>query len=459
MSSMRPASSAIGMKTPGGSSPRVGWSHRTSASTATTVSVRVSTIGWYARRSSSWSQARRRSAATSTRTTAASCWRDSKSSKRFLPRDFAVYIARSASRRICSLVERRPPNAIPMLTVETTSRPPMRDRTSERVPDALGELTGGVGIGHVLEQDRELVTAEPRRRVAGAQAAAEALGRRHEEPVTGFVAERVVHGLEVVDVEEQDREALGAALRPLGRVLHAVAEPCLVRQAGELVVERPVHELVLEALALGEVAEAPDPADHAPVDPLRDREALEHAAVAEVEHVVALGVRAARRAPRPCGGTPRDRRAGRARTVSARSSSRCGEDGVVQVPHLGEPSVEARDVPVGVDHEDAVGGRVERGVQQRRARRGARSRPRPARSRRGPTPRTRRRWVVEQVHDRELERDARRRARARGTSDGRGRDGAARRRAAGRSQTRSWSSSTTSAVQRRPRARPPGRCR
>ena len=160
MSSMRPASSAIGMKTPGGSRPRVGWSHRTSASTATTESVRVSTIGWYASRSSSCSQARRRSAATSTRTTAASCWRDSKSSKRFLPRDLAVYIARSASRRICSLVERRPPNAMPMLTVDTTSRPPIAigRRNASRMRSASWHAVSG--SDDVLEQDRELVAAE-----------------------------------------------------------------------------------------------------------------------------------------------------------------------------------------------------------------------------------------------------------------------------------------------------------
>ena len=100
-----------------------------------------------------------------------------------------------------------------------------------------------------------------------------------------------------------------------------------------------------------------------PVDALRDREALEDAAVAELEHVVALGVGLCvelldlAEEGLGIGELVEDVR--RAALVVARL-----EDTVGYAPHLGEPSVAAGDASVGVDHEDAVGGRVERRMQQ-----------------------------------------------------------------------------------------------
>ena len=99
-------------------------------------------------------------------------------------------------------------------------------------------------------------------------------------------------------------------------MLDPVAEQRLVGEAGERVVERLVGELVLEPLALGDVAEAPHPADDVAVDPLRLRVALEDPAVQELEHVVALGVGLGVELL-DLGDEPSDRRAARARTPSA----------------------------------------------------------------------------------------------------------------------------------------------
>jgi hypothetical protein len=76
------------------------------------------------------------------------------------------------------------------------------------------------------------------------------------------VAERVVDVLEPVEVEEEHRDRLATAGLARDGVLDPVGEQRAVRQPGELVVERPVGELVLERLALGDVAGVQDPALH-----------------------------------------------------------------------------------------------------------------------------------------------------------------------------------------------------
>jgi len=61
--------------------------------------------------------------------------------------------------------------------------------------------------GHVLAEHRELVAAEPAHGVLGTQNAIETGGQGLKELVVDLVAERVVHGLEAVEVEEQQRRS------------------------------------------------------------------------------------------------------------------------------------------------------------------------------------------------------------------------------------------------------------
>ncbi len=68
---------------------------------------------------------------------------------------------------------------------------------------ALRQLVGGhprIGATH---QHRELVTAEARQHLPRREAVAQALGNGHQHPVARGVPERVVHRLQVVEVEEQ----------------------------------------------------------------------------------------------------------------------------------------------------------------------------------------------------------------------------------------------------------------
>ena len=76
-----------------------------------------------------------------------------------------------------------------------------------------------------------------------------------EQLVADRVAERVVDGLEAVEVDEQHAEHAIVASHARERLLEAVGEHDPVGQAGERVVQHLVGELRLEALLVGEVAD------------------------------------------------------------------------------------------------------------------------------------------------------------------------------------------------------------
>ncbi len=133
----------------------------------------------------------------------------------------------------------------------------------------VAEVEGGVhGLGqpldqhrgplvapHVLDQDAELVPAEPRHGVRGPTAGQEPLRRGDEQPVALGVAKAVVHLLEVVEVEEQHRDVPALPARERQRVADPVAEERAVGEPGQRVVEGLVQELLLEALAFADVAD------------------------------------------------------------------------------------------------------------------------------------------------------------------------------------------------------------
>ena len=74
-------------------------------------------------------------------------------------------------------------------------------------------------VVEVVQEDRELVPGEPCERVAGAHARPEPGRDRDEQLVAGRVAEAVVHGLEVVEVEQQDGHGLLCSSRRVARAL------------------------------------------------------------------------------------------------------------------------------------------------------------------------------------------------------------------------------------------------
>ena len=120
--------------------------------------------------------------------------------------------------------------------------------------DPFRDRDGRPLVVEVVEQDRELVPREARERVARAHARPEPRRDADEQLVAGSVPEAVVDGLEVVEVEQQDRDRLGARVATPGeRRRDAVGEERAVGEIGERVVERLMGDR-LERLPVGRVA-------------------------------------------------------------------------------------------------------------------------------------------------------------------------------------------------------------
>ena len=89
-------------------------------------------------------------------------------------------------------------------------------RVGERVEDALRDASGLVGRVEIVDEDRELVAAEPGDRVEVAEVRVESVGDRDQERVAGEVTEAVVHVLEPVEIDDHDRD-VAADARAAGR--------------------------------------------------------------------------------------------------------------------------------------------------------------------------------------------------------------------------------------------------
>jgi hypothetical protein len=106
---------------------------------------------------------------------------------------------------------------------------------------------------HVLQQDRELVAAQARHGVFGAQAGAQPSRHFAQGRVAGGVPERVVDQLEAVEVEEQHgQHALRAAAARDG-VGQALGEQEAVGQLGQRVVVGQVLQALLHLHAFVDV--------------------------------------------------------------------------------------------------------------------------------------------------------------------------------------------------------------
>jgi hypothetical protein len=102
-----------------------------------------------------------------------------------------------------------------------------------------------VSAVHILEEDRELVSAQTGGRVGGPQTFMQSLGHRHQQLITGCVAQAVVDRLEVVEVEEQNGKRITSAILSRKCVLHPVREEGPVGEVGQGIVEGLVLELGL----------------------------------------------------------------------------------------------------------------------------------------------------------------------------------------------------------------------
>ena len=124
------------------------------------------------------------------------------------PRFLAWYMAASAldSSGVASDT-RALVQATPMLAVMKTSPSPAAMGGTQRLEHPAGEVHG-VLLGVVpVEEDQELVPAQPGDDLGRAVGSLEATRHRHQDLVADLVAEPVVDGLEAVEVEHEHGHA------------------------------------------------------------------------------------------------------------------------------------------------------------------------------------------------------------------------------------------------------------
>ena len=232
------------------------------------------------------------------------------------------------------------------------------DRHAQRIQDLFGErrqlgLVAGPGL-----DDRELVAAEPCHQIVAADTGAQAVGDLAQQFVADLVAERIVDALELVDVDIEDRKRLA-----LGKLRHAplqmAAHQHAVGQVGQRVVMRHMRDALVGADALGDVVMGGEPAagraglvldlDQAAVGGLDDV-ALD--ASDAVQDVVAIGIDVA------------VERAGVGAVLDHVAEIDAGFHHRGREPIHVDVAAVADDEPlVLVEHEQALGHRVHRGVE------------------------------------------------------------------------------------------------
>jgi hypothetical protein len=117
----------------------------------------------------------------------------------------------------------------------------------------LDDLTDLLDVGDAVEDDDEFVAAHATHRVAAADATLQLAGHRPQEAVADVMAERIVHVLEAVEVDEQHGDPPLVTFCLLQRHAQALDAQRPVGQVGQHVVLREVADALLVGLALADV--------------------------------------------------------------------------------------------------------------------------------------------------------------------------------------------------------------
>jgi hypothetical protein len=120
-------------------------------------------------------------------------------------------------------------------------------------------------LAQVFDHHQEFIAAKARHRVAGAHAGQHALPDLPQQLVALLVAERVVQGLEVVQVDEQQGAAGPGARAHRKGMLEPVQQQLALGESGQPIVQRQVPDFVLVRLALADVGEGHHATDDAAV--------------------------------------------------------------------------------------------------------------------------------------------------------------------------------------------------
>ena len=134
------------------------------------------------------------------------------------------------------------------------------ERPRQRQPKCAGDRPGcgvdrlvGAVVRRAVHQHQELVAALPGNHVIGSDRASQAGRHLHQKLVADLVAEAVVYQLEVVQVDEEHRQAGAGALGVGDADAQMLLEQRSVRQVGEFVVHCLVSQPGLGVLERGDV--------------------------------------------------------------------------------------------------------------------------------------------------------------------------------------------------------------
>ena len=138
---------------------------------------------------------------------------------------------------------------------------------ADRGDDALRQRGGLGGIGDRGLHDDEFIAAHSGDGVGFAHQPAQPVGDDLQQLVAGVMAERIVHGLELIEIEMMDRDRFLAVDPAAQRLFEPLVQQHPVGEVGQRVVVRHVFDLDLGSPLLGDVFMGGDPAavGHRPV--------------------------------------------------------------------------------------------------------------------------------------------------------------------------------------------------
>ncbi len=150
-----------------------------------------------------------------------------------------------------------------------------RRLAAQRLHDAVRDHLRLLGVD-LGQDDSELVTAQPRQDVRLADPASKRRGDRLEQIVARFVAELVVDGFEMIQIEQQHGPAAAIAGRGLGLLGQRLLEAPAVEQRRQKIVIDEVLQTPFELLTLGDVLHLRDEVQRSALVVANERDAQQY---------------------------------------------------------------------------------------------------------------------------------------------------------------------------------------
>ena len=143
---------------------------------------------------------------------------------------------------------------MPMLPV-TASTSGSVNGYAQAFQDALTDVGNALGQAGVTDDDDELVTTQPRHRIAVADAGFQPPGHLDQQLVPHIVAETVVDRLEMVEIDEQKGYAMIVPAGDRDSLLDPFRQQQAVGQSGQRVVIGLMLDLLVLAMQIGDIVE------------------------------------------------------------------------------------------------------------------------------------------------------------------------------------------------------------